>query len=63
MSPREFTINGRLKVVENDFEHGTWTVHDTKTGRRLTSTARLVSDLADLIEPAPRRHSTTTEES
>ena len=60
--PREFTINGRIKVVENGGEHGTWTAQDTATGKTLSRCVRTVGELAQLFEPGPQRHSSIAKE-
>lgn len=54
MSQHEFTINGRLEVVENLDPHGTWTVHDIETGRRMSGCARTLGDLADILDHLER---------
>lgn len=50
---RQLTINSRFKVTENDWDHGTWTVHDHATGKRLATSVRTVGQLAELVETAP----------
>lgn len=57
MTQRELIINKRLRAVENRDDHGTWMVFDLESGRRIVSSARLIGDLADILQPGMPRQS------